>query len=135
MEYLPCRKKSRVLVFGMNRLRNLFEHVFLSALVNTLYCTVLYVLMYLSMRAFLQRGLCHNVALHAHLELRDLCWYTAITRRPQCSQELSSSDRVHYHSPILTQREQQVRVSKDAITLLSNVVHFIVCVFHIHNAD
>lgn len=34
------KKKNKSFGIGMNRLRNLFEHVFLSALVNTLYCTV-----------------------------------------------------------------------------------------------
>ncbi len=67
------------------------------------------------MRTFLQRGLYHSVSLHAHLELRDLCWYTAITRRPQCSQELASSDSVNYHRPILAHSEQRGRVSTDAI--------------------
>lgn len=88
-------------------------------------CTVLHVLMYLSVRPFLQRGLYHNVALHAHLELRNLGRYTAITRRPQCSQELASSDGVHYHSPILTHSERQVRVSKHAIT--STLFLFLLC--------
>lgn len=68
------------------------------------------------MRAFLQRGLYHNVALHAHLELRDLGWHAAIARRPQCSQKLASSDSVHYHGPVLKQSGWQVRVSKDART-------------------
>lgn len=65
------------------------------------------------MRAFLQGGLHHNVALHAHLELRYLGWDTAVIRWPQRPQELSLSDRVHYDSPVLTHRDQQERVSKD----------------------
>lgn len=72
-------------------------------------CTVSYVLKYLSISAFLQRGLYHNVALHAHLELGDFSRHTAFTGRPQRAQELASSNRVHNHSPILTHREQQGR--------------------------
>lgn len=108
--------------------------MFLSVLVciythtSTYIYILLYALEYLSMRAFLQGGLYHNVALHAHLELRDWGWYTAVTRRPQRSQELSSSDRVHYHSPVLTHSEQPVRVSKDAVTLFSDFLHLSVYV-------
>lgn len=76
------------------------------------------VLLYLSMRTFLQRGLYHNVALHAHLQLRDLGRYTAVTRGPQRSQELPSSDRVYYHGPILKQKtiKTDILVCKSAIT-------------------
>lgn len=95
-----------------------------------------YVWRYLSMRAFLQRGLYHNVALHAHLELRDLGWHTAIAGRPQCSQKLASSDSVHYHGPVLTQSGWQVRVSKDARTQMllwcchvDRSLHFEHCTF------
>lgn len=76
------------------------------------------VLLYLSMRTFLQRGLYHNVALHAHLQLRDLGRHTAVTRGPQRSQELSSSDRVYYHCPILkiTNKQTDTLVCRSAIT-------------------
>lgn len=63
---------------------------------------VLDVSTYLLVRALLQCGLHHNVAFHAHLERRDLGRHTAVTWGPQCSQELASSDSMHYHRPILT---------------------------------
>lgn len=69
-----------------------------------LLCTIL---KYLSMRALLQRGLHHDVALHAHLELRDVCGDPAFSRGPQSPQELASPDSVHDHSPILIHSEQQ----------------------------
>lgn len=81
------------------------------------------------MRAFLQGGLHHNVALHADLELRYLGWDAAVIRWPQCPQELSLSDRVHYDSPVLTHRDQQERVSKDTPLLLSGFLHFNVGLF------
>lgn len=113
MEYLPCRNKQNFFI-GINRIGQVSACVCL--------CTALCVLMYLSIRAFLQRGLYHNVALHAHLELRNLGRHTGITRRPQCSQELASSDSVHDHSPILAHSEQQVRVDTTTATLFHSMM-------------
>lgn len=105
MEYLPCREtKSNFTFFFYNK--HVEELVRLCVFVSM---TVHFrcVLLYLSMRTFLQRGLYHNVALHAHLQLRDLGGYTAVTRGPQRSQELPSSDRVYYHGPILKKTNKQ----------------------------
>lgn len=57
--------------------------------------------LYLSVRAFLQRSLHNNMALHAHLQLRDVAGYIAVTGRTQSPQKLAPSDSVHYHSPVL----------------------------------
>lgn len=60
---------------------------------------------YLSTRASLQGGLHHDVALHAHLELRDLGRYRTFPGGPQRPQELSSSNSVYDYSPVLTYRQ------------------------------
>lgn len=71
--------------------------------------TVMNIFMYLSVRAFLLSCLHHDVAFQAHLEVRDLCRYAAVTRRPQRSQELASSHRVHNHRSVLTSSEHNTR--------------------------
>lgn len=72
------------------------------------------------MGAFLQGGLHHDVALHAHLELRDLGRDRALHGGLQRPQELSSSDSVHDHSPVLTHREWLLKTFKLVKTEHSN---------------
>lgn len=56
---------------------------------------------HLSVGALLQRGLHHHVALHAHLQLRDVGGDVAVAGGPQRAQELAPPDGVHDHRPVL----------------------------------
>lgn len=69
---------------------------------------------YLAVSEFLQEGLHHDVALHAHLEPRDLGRNTGVSRGPQRSQELASSDGVNYHRTVLKHGGQREELSGDS---------------------